>query len=125
MGYRSEVGIALKKGDFNSLVSLAKEKSEEGYELLKYADKIVSVGEVVVIHFDWVKWYEGYDDVDFIMDYLHETADGYGFVEIGEEDSDITTEYADSEDGTTFYEYVEVLREVYVPDGEEIKILVE
>lgn len=123
MGYRSEVGISLRETDFNTLVLKAKELSiNDGYELLKCADKIVKTNNIVTIHFDWVKWYKDFASVSFIMHYLRDSADGYGFVEIGEDDTDITSEYEDSKDGQTFYEYVEIVREVYVQEGEELRL---
>ncbi|MEG1725860.1 MAG: hypothetical protein RR313_10750, partial [Anaerovoracaceae bacterium] len=116
MGYKSEVGIVLKKPDYEKLVCMAKENLENGvYETLKYADKIIDLDEKVAIHFEWIKWYETIDGIGAVMDFLYEEADGYGFVEVGEDTNDITTEYSDSEDGTGFYDDVEVRREVCFP----------
>ncbi|MEG1564201.1 MAG: hypothetical protein RR365_10815 [Bacteroides sp.] len=102
---------------------MAKSDDSNGaYELLKCADKITAFDNKVVIHFDWVKWYEDYASVRFIVSFLHNEADGYGFVEIGENEDDITSSYFESEDGTSFYEDVEVSRKIEIPDGEKVTL---
>ena len=120
MGYRSDVGIAIMKTDFDNLIKLSKENGS--YKLLQEADTIVERDDRVILRFVSIKWYDGDKDVDFIIHFLNHIADGYGYIEIGEDYNDITSEYKDSENGLTFYDYVSLVREVYIPEGKEISL---
>ena len=73
MGYRSEVAIAMKKSDFEELESRIKmTNKEEVAHLLEAHDKFIDRGDVIIIGWDWVKWYSEYEDVQYIQEYLCE-----------------------------------------------------
>ena len=105
MGYRSDVRIRLTKKDYERLVKEFEEKitPKTGYNLFdkEHLDtykevknvpcwKVTDDGEdieethdCVFFGWNWVRWYDGYDDVDFIMDFIDE-CDHYAFCRIGE-----------------------------------------
>ena len=119
MGYRSEVAIAMQEKDFVNLIKLAKEnfsteKDEETVaDLIRYSDKILKKDDVVIIHWDWIKWYDDFPDVSYVMSFIREKADGYAFVEIGE-DGNTNKEYGDRNNGQDFYDYIDDVHEVYI-----------
>lgn len=117
MGYRSDVRIRLKKNDFEKLKVDFKEKVQEpnndkyyGYDMFgKDLDvckeiknvpcwKVTDDGEDIeeshdCVFFGWnsVKWYDGYEEVDFIMNFIQD-CDHYAFARIGESgEGDIET----------------------------------
>lgn len=105
MGYRSDVRIRLTKKDYERLVKEFNEKvlpitewnlfdkeHLEVYKELKNVPcwKVTDDGEdveethdCVFFGWNWVKWYEDYDDVDFIMNFIQD-CDHYAFCRIGE-----------------------------------------
>ena len=105
MGYRSEVRIRLTKEDYEKLSKEFEQKiaPKTGYNLFD-KEHLDAYKEVKNIHcwkdtddgedieethdcifFGWnyVKWYDGYDDVDFIMDFMY-NCEHYAFCRIGE-----------------------------------------
>ena len=124
MGYRSDVRIRLIKEDYERLVNEFNEKIkiDDFYHLFKHLDvykeendKVISIQnkdneweekKVDSVYFGWndVKWYEdyGFDDVDFIMDFM-ENCKQYAFIRIGEScEGDIDTR-EDGFDMINFY----------------------
>lgn len=90
MGYRSEVRICLLKKNFEEL----KKKCENlKYNLMQDFDYIddSECGPTVVFGWNWVKWYEEFDEVAAIENYLFHLDDDipYSFVRIGEDRDDI------------------------------------
>ena len=105
MGYRSDVRIRLTKKDYERLVKEFNEKvlpitewnlfdkeHLEVYKELKNVPcwKVTDDGEdieethdCVFFGWNWVKWYDDYDDVDFIMNFIQD-CDHYAFCRIGE-----------------------------------------
>lgn len=104
MGYRSDVRIRLTKIDFERLKLEFENKivNELGYDnLFDTMDAYKNVGsaycyncidtdgntkkDLDCVFFGWncVKWYEGYKDVDFIMDFIQK-CERYAFCRIGE-----------------------------------------
>ena len=124
MGYRSEVAIAMQEKDFVNLIKLAKEnfsteKDEETVaDLIGYSDKILKKDDVVIIHWYWIKWYDDFPDVSYVMSFIREKADGYAFVEIGE-DGNTNKEYGDRKNGQDFFDYIDDFHEVYILDSAE------
>lgn len=113
MAYRSDVRIRLTKKDYEKLAKEFEQKiaQKTGYNLFdknhldKYKElkkvpcwKVTDDGEdieethdCIFFGWNWVKWYNGYDDVDFIMDFL-DKCDHYAFGRIGESgEGDIET----------------------------------
>ena len=105
MGYRSDVRIRLTKKDYEKMKSqfekevvdvlgynLFDDKNLDVYKELKnvHCWKMTDDGEDIeethdCVFFGWncVKWYDGYKDVEFIMEMLDEF-DYYAFCRIGE-----------------------------------------
>lgn len=105
MGYRSDVRIRLTKKDYERMkaqfekeivdivnYNLFDEKNLDVYKELKNGPcwKVTDDGEDIeethdCVFFGWncVKWYECYEDVKFIMEFLDE-CDHYAFCRIGE-----------------------------------------
>ena len=106
MGYRSEVAIAMKKSDFEELEARVKiDNREEVANLLEANDNFVDRGDIIIIRWDWVKWYEEYTDVRYIEDYLcelNEQGHPYSFVRVGESYDDIDERISFGEDGNDY-----------------------
>ena len=99
MGYRSEVAIKCEEKAF--------EMFRETYKRVELVpDKVYKDGEYFILYWDWIKWYESYDDImeiEGVMDALDaigvqneinntkETGYGYRFMRLGEDDIDIET----------------------------------
>lgn len=96
MGYYSEVAIKCE---------------EEAYKRFKGAfteyfqpDEILKSGNLYVIHWNYVKWYEDFDEIEEIRKAMDELDDegvdtrdglGYSFMRIGEDLTDIETRLND------------------------------
>jgi len=116
MGYRSQIRIRLRKEDYERLVKEfendQKVKNAGAGNLFKTLDKYVEetnyvyyenhngkwiekTAETVYFGWDYVKWYDGYEDVDFIMDWLvKDDKIPYAFTRIGESmEGDIDMRY--------------------------------
>ena len=126
MGYRSEVAIVIGEDDFNEL-----KRNDKVRELLKCAEIIRylnSSQNIISIYWDWIKWYETYEDVNIIenfLDNLQEKEHSYHFVRVGEELEDIEERYYEGEnDELETWDYVGISRQVefYLPEGEQIEI---
>lgn len=88
MGYRSEVRICLLKENFEEL----KERcSNLEYSLIDTMDFENKDNKTVVFGWDWIKWYNEFDEIAAIENYLFNLADDvpYSFVRIGEDRDDI------------------------------------
>lgn len=107
MGYRSDVRIRLTVKDYERMKNQFKkeivdfdEKSLDVYKELKNVPcwKVTDDGEdieethdCIFFGWDYVKWYDNYADVKFIMEFLDE-CDHYAFCRIGEScEGDIET----------------------------------
>lgn len=96
MGYRSEVAIKCEEKAYNML-------KETCYKADIMPDKIFKDGDERIFYWDWIKWYENYEEIAAIvktLDKLDELQDpnnettgpigyGYKFVRIGEYDDDV------------------------------------
>jgi hypothetical protein len=97
MGYRSQVKIALKKVDYEELEGRIELTGDSDIKsLFNYAN--IETGEdVVVIEFDWVKWYPEYKDVQYIDNYLAELEENgkpYKIIRVGEDQGDVEIQYS-------------------------------
>ena len=91
MGYRSEVALTLTKQDAIRLLDEATNASETSMEFLEYSKLIKHSDEYVTLYWDWVKWYDGYEDVDFVNAFCSKLLDEdrpYAFKRIGEDNED-------------------------------------
>ena len=105
MGYRSDVRIRLTKKDYEKMkaqfekevvdiigYNLFDEKNLDVYKELKNfscwkmtddGEDIEETHDCVFFGWNWVKWYDDYAEVKFIMEFLDE-CDQYAFCRIGE-----------------------------------------
>tara|TARA_Y100000310_G_C20435123_1_gene693359 strand:- start:100 stop:438 length:339 start_codon:yes stop_codon:yes gene_type:complete len=85
MGYRSQVAVAIGKKhveDFQKIITNEWNYKPEKHEFSTHT----------VYVWDWVKWYDGYDEVDAITEFIDELDEGtedIEFLRIGEETGDI------------------------------------
>lgn len=96
MGYSSEVALTLHKSDMIDLFSKAKEAGEGIYEFLGCAKLIKHTEEYASLYWDWVKWYDGYTEVDFVTNFYNQLLDDnkdYSFKRIGEDNEDYESTY--------------------------------
>lgn len=106
MGYRSQVTVALYEEDYKKMIKAALNHEEKDaiIDLLNYAHlyKQSADGEnVVLLEWNSVKWYDGYCDVDFVMDFLHKDYEmPFAFCRVGEEVDDIETDCNNDENWT-------------------------
>ena len=93
MGYRSQVAIALNKKAFWKHVG-------EDITEFKDCDQILEADDNVTFVWEHVKWYPSYEGVKAVMRVVAKVnednddpdGDDYGFLRIGEEESDIERE---------------------------------
>lgn len=108
MGYRSEVALTLGKDDMIRLFDEAKLAQGEISEFLEYAKLIKHNDEYITLYWDWVKWYDGYDTVDFITHFYKKLRDedkNYAFKRIGEDNEDYESEFGEDYHVDEFVEF--------------------
>ena len=104
MGYRSEVCIGLTD-DASRLFRTILDHIPEGHEIHALVNDASTMANQVwsdqhkkpegdcedKLYWDSIKWYEGFEDVDFIENFLSEclSEEEYRFVRIGEESDDV------------------------------------
>lgn len=94
MGYRSVVALALYENDYQEMLRRAiSENNESAMSLIRYGT-MYKTNNVITLYWTWVKWYESYDDVSFIMNFIRSGID-YSFKRAGEEPGDVEEEYQD------------------------------
>ena len=94
MGYRSDISIAMRKKDLDQMITKAKKHQDNSilYNFIK--EGISSAPECpeegyVFLFWNWVKWYDEYEEVIFIEKFLRNIPDRhYDFVRIGEDTND-------------------------------------
>ena len=126
MGYYSEVKIAMRESDYIELLNRVdyytnKDSLSIFVKDMCSAKTVVNNGQkVVILHWDWVKWYQEFKEVQYIEDYLAELSEQckpYKFVRIGEESNDIEVLDSWGEDGDDCCDIIRA--EVYVEIVEE------
>lgn len=131
MGYRSEVAISLRHKDYNNLIENVK-NNIDGYgvikDLLHYADKITNIpdDDIIIIRWNWIKWYEEYKDIQKLNTFLHQEDDNgnilipHCFTRIGEEYGDIETyQHIDTEEDWAL-DCIEPMTYINDPEGEDV-----
>ena len=58
MGYRSEVAVAVKTADYEKFI-----KGNSDFKNLMSIADISTNDEIVIMYWDWVKWYPEYEDI--------------------------------------------------------------
>ena len=71
MGYYSEVVIACKQEGFKMFEKAQKEHNFKPEQYGKTDD------DIYIIKWDWVKWYEGYPEIEAINDVMNELDEEY------------------------------------------------
>ena len=117
MGYRSDVRIVMSKNGFKEFKKQVKnhirnykrrnivkgsvsDEYNSVYNLLDNVDiskEYVDDKNKIYFGWDYLKWYDGYEEVDAIMDSLSKLEDkgyGYSFARLGESQSDYEELYA-------------------------------
>ena len=87
MGYRSEVAVIVKKEDYEKYI-----KGNSDFIQLMNNAEVTKNDNLVMIYWDWIKWYPEYIDISKFESALHCIADcghPYAFTRIGEERTDI------------------------------------
>ena len=113
MGYRSEVCIGLTDDASRLFRTILEHVPEhhEAHSLLEDAKTMIGAWQdrhksedldcEDKMHWDYIKWYEGYECVDFVETFLSECIpeEDYRFVRIGEDSDDVEQrgEYWDAE----------------------------
>lgn len=138
MGYRSDVRIIMSKNGFEELKKQVNEhisnykklnvtkgaiRDMYDFNLLNHLDvHKQAIDDKNKIYFGWnaLKWYDGYEDVDAIMDSLDKLKEkgyGYSYARIGEDFTDYEERYANTSmrDNINFLEVPPVER--YFADG--------
>jgi hypothetical protein len=67
----------------------------------------------ICVHWEWVKWYEGYawvDSQDRIMELALDYDGAWFYTRLGEEDDDFETKYADTFDEFCVSDHIELRR---------------
>lgn len=110
MGYYSDVALGLKVEDYKDLWE--REKECGGYSLLEDIFDSKEHGDEILLLIEGVKWYDGYEEVDRITDFLQELekkGHPYSFLRIGEDSEDVERVEVLDEDGYSI-EGLEVVR---------------
>lgn len=119
MGYRSDIRIITSKKGFEKLKEFVenylKEKNHKEYNLLNQCDINEQGKGQYYIGWNSLKWYDGYPEVDAIMeglDYLEENEYSYRYMIIGESYEDVEETYNNGEkDKDIYLEYPSMIRE--------------
>ena len=129
MGYRSDVRIVVSRNGYKQFKKYVEEHinkyklnlspdsisaiSNYDYNLLNSLDVSKISPDKKEVYFGWdsLKWYDGYEEVDAIMDNLNrleENGYGYGYARLGEDVEDYEELYSESstKDG---------IEDIYVP----------
>lgn len=104
MGYRSDVRIRLTEKDFERLKREYENEIKDNlfqcldiethYKAFVQNEETDEWSEIDTVYFGWnyVKWYEGYNDVNFIMKFIRSGCPS-AYTRIGENIDDIEQEY--------------------------------
>ena len=116
MGYTSETAITIENEAFREMIVKAKAECTEAFEFIKSAS-IYRTDKFTTLHFDWVKWYEDYEDVKFIEDFIRDIP--YVFRRIGEEWDDIDSHEGEGTD-YDMYDCIQTIRRLDLDGAGEI-----
>jgi len=82
MGYRSHVYIKVDREHEEALSTLLKDN-----DILDYMETVADE-DYYYVYGEWLKWYEGYEDVDAINSFISDCDDGSkGLIAIGEDNA--------------------------------------
>lgn len=120
MGYRSEIGICLKKEDYITLMKKAEKENKEAYNLITKPDEFryneLNDNEYITLYWRWIKDYT--DDMNWIQKNLLEYEHHY--CRAGESSAELDGEnYYNSEE--PLYELCEAIATITLT-GKKIKL---
>jgi hypothetical protein len=101
MGYRSDIYLKTTKAGYLKMRDLIRRKSQAAYEFFITPDNmtIEKSGDREYINMKWeyLKWYDGYEDVDAVNAAIDEVKEEepLHFIRIGEDMTDIEEIYGD------------------------------
>ena len=117
MGYYSSVALTLRKEDALELIKQTKE-NETVWSLMRMAHT-VDQNEYITFHWEWVKWYDDFEDIQFITGF-YRNLEEYSFKRIGEDNSDIEEEWNGDDDNIVYK--AEIERFFNIESGELLDI---
>ena len=104
MGYRSDVALTLRKEDALELIKQAiEDKTVWPFMCMAH---MINQNEYVTLHWEWVKWYDDYEELQFITAF-YRNLDEYSFKRIGEDNSDIEEEWNGDDDNIVYKAEIE------------------
>ena len=119
MGYRSDVAVVIENEAFKELLEKAKAENKYALELIRSAS-FYRTEKFTTLYFESVKWYEGYEDVQFIESFIREIP--HIVKRIGEDYDDIESLEGNVTD-YDMYNCVQIFRCLDIEGaGEEITI---
>ncbi len=93
MGYRSEIALTMFESDYQEMLKKAyRESKDVALPFITRYAHLYKSDDIVTIYWDWVKWYEEYEDVRFVIDFIHNDIP-YKFTRVGESVGDIEEEF--------------------------------
>lgn len=118
MGYYSKVALAMRNESAEKLINAYNESECDGGLFTEDCLERVSNDKHTVFFWNEIKWYDTYEDITFIMNYLekeqeNEEAEPFYFFRIGEEMGDIEEYYNIAEAA-----YCEIRDNVFCPSYE-------
>ena len=105
MGYYSDVALTLRKEDALELIKQAKE--DKTVWPFMCTAHMINQNEYVTLHWEWVKWYDDYEEIQFITAF-YRNLDEYSFKRIGEDNSDIEEEWNGDDDNIAYKAEIDV-----------------
>lgn len=114
MGYYSDVALTLRKEDALELIKQAKE-NEKVWPYM-YMAYIADQNEYVTFYWEWIKWYDDYEGIQFITAFYRNLAE-YSFKRIGEDNSDIEEEWNGDDDNIVYK--VQIKRHFNIESSEQ------
>lgn len=122
MGYRSDVGLAMYKDDFDKMIRSAAEKNIDLTDLFGCAGVYQHDSGVVTVYWECVKWYDELPDVGFVMEYIDNIASI--FIRMGGSfDDEIEVRYGNDDDSIDLDVYMYPIREIYVDtSGKPVRV---
>jgi len=106
MGYRSQVVIAIPKEVLKKNVSILTDL--EGFEISQTDDTYYFSNS-------HTKWYDEYEEVKRVMEFVDNNSDDVGFVRIGEESGDI------EERGNNYDHEIYVNTSINMPSSQDVE----
>ena len=117
MGYRSEVAVVVKNEDYEKFI-----RGNSDFKDLMDIAEVTKNEDLVMIYWDWVKWYTEYTDIQKFESVLACIADNghpYDFTRIGEDRTDIDIVEEPGEDDEYLGEYIYPVTYIDKPTGWE------